>query len=82
MTMETETETGLKTSSFKIGGICSCEFKMVERRMKRLKGVESYSANPIMNQLKVTYNPSIVSLDDIVKAVSRAGAKATLIGSD
>ena len=82
MTRETETEMGLKTSSFKISGICSCEFKMVERRMKRLKGVESYSTNPITSQLTVTYDPSMVGHDDIVKAVSRTGAKATLIGSE
>ena len=81
MAKDTKDGEGLTTSSFKITGICSCEYKMIEKRMKKLKGVESYTTNPITSQLKVTYDSSLVSPDDIVKAASRAGAKAILISS-
>ena len=82
--METERNGGenLDSSSFRIEGICSCEFKIVEKKLKHLKGVHSYSLNPVTSQLKITYDRSLVSVEGIQKAVSKAGAKATLMKSD
>jgi len=65
------------TVTFKIGGMCSCEGPMVEKRLNKLKGVESYSLNLTMNQLKVVYDPSVVSLEEIEKAAAKGGAKTT-----
>jgi len=50
---------------------------MVEKRLNKLKGVESYSLNLTMNQLKVVYDPSVVSLEEIEKAAAKGGAKTT-----
>jgi copper chaperone CopZ len=50
---------------------------MLEKRLNKLKGVESFSLNLIMNQLKVVYDPSVVSIEDIEKAAAKAGAKTT-----
>lgn len=82
--MENEKKDGevLERSVFKITGICSCEAKIVEKKMKNLEGVASYTMNPITNQLKVTYDPTLVTIDGIKKAVSKAGATATLMRSD
>ena len=49
---------------------------MVERRVNALKGVTAFTLNPITNQLKVTYDPAAVSVDDIVMAVKKAGVTA------
>ena len=67
----------METVTFKIGGMCSCEGPMVEKRLNKLKGVESFSLNLIMNQLKVVYDPAVVSIEDIEKAAAKAGAKTT-----
>ncbi|MBI0583195.1 MAG: heavy-metal-associated domain-containing protein [Methanomassiliicoccus sp.] len=72
---------GLETANFKITGLCSCEFKIIEKKMKALEGVDSYSLNPVTNQLKVTYNKSLQTIEGIQKAVSKAGGKASLMKS-
>lgn len=69
----------METVTFKIGGMCSCEGPMVEKRLNKLKGVESFSLNLIMNQLKVVYDPSVISIADIEKAAAKAGTKTTRI---
>lgn len=64
----------MESVTFKIGGMCSCEGPMVEKRLKRLKGVDSFSLNLILNRLRVVYDPSVVSIEDIGKAAAKAGA--------
>ena len=73
---------GLETANFKISGICSCESKIIEKKMKNLEGVKNYSLNFVTNQLKVTFDRSLVTVEAIQKAVSKAGAKAVLLKSD
>lgn len=71
----------MTSATFRIDGMsCSCEGQMVEKRVKALKGVTSVSLNPITNQMKVTYDPSAVSIGEIEAAVKKAGAKAVLVG--
>lgn len=67
----------METVSFKVGGMCSCEGPMVEKRLNKLKGVESFSLNLITNQLKVVYDPAAVTIEEIEKAAAKAGAKTT-----
>ncbi len=69
----------METMSFKIEGMaCSCEASIVEKRVKKLAGVESYAFNPITNAMKLTFDPQLVSVQDIEKAVAKAGLKAIL----
>ncbi len=71
---------GLDSLVFRIDGMsCSCEGRMAEKRVKALKGVKNLSFNPVTNQMKVTLDPSFASVDEVEKAVSKAGAKAVLI---
>ena len=68
---------GPATTTFRLEGLgCACEGQMVERRVKALKGVTTFTLNGITNQLKVTYDPAAVSVDDIVMAVKKAGVTA------
>ncbi len=79
---EKKVEDGLVTATFKIEGLsCSCEGEIVEKRVKSLHGVKSYSLNPVTYQMKLTYDPLTVSTQDIEKSVSKAGARAILIKS-
>ncbi len=71
---------GLQLVAFRIDGMsCSCEGVMVEKRVKSLEGVKDFSLNPITNQMKLTYDPSALSIKDIETAVKKAGAKAVLV---
>jgi Cu+-exporting ATPase len=70
----------METVTFAILGMgCSCEGKIVEKRVKALPGVESFSLNPITNRLNLTYDPAIVSIPEVEKAVRRAGVTAVLL---
>lgn len=73
---------GLKAMTFKIEGMsCSCEGQIIEKKMRLLQGVKTFSLNPITNQIRVTFDPLTVSIVDIEKVVSKAGMKAVLIKS-
>ena len=73
---------GTQTASFRIEGLsCSCEGTIVEKRVKALKGVKSYLLNPITYKMKITYDPTAVTIDDIQKTVSKAGVKAVLLAT-
>jgi copper chaperone CopZ len=79
MVNEERAKEGLVTSSFKITGLCSCEGKIIEKKMKNLIGVKEYSLNPVTNNLKVTYDSSQLNIEGIQNAVSKAGGRATLM---
>jgi Cd2+/Zn2+-exporting ATPase len=73
---------GLEIATFRIEGLsCSCEGQIVEKRVKSLRGIAAFSLNAITNQLKVSYDPSIVSIPDIETAVKKAGGTAMPVRS-
>lgn len=64
--------------TFKLEGMgCSCEAKIVEKRLKALKGVKTYSINPISNWLKISFDSAIVTTDDIKKTIAKCGITAS-----
>ncbi len=78
--METGRKTAEKTevATFKLEGLgCSCEAKIVEKRIKALNGVKSFDINPISNRVKISYDPSLVSTEDLKKTISKCGLKAS-----
>ena len=73
---------GLETATYRIEGLgCSCEGQIVEKRVKALKGVMIFGLNPITNQMKLTFDPSAVSLREIEMAVRKAGVTAVPVTS-
>jgi len=67
----------METAVFRIEGLsCSCDGSIVEKRVKKLRGVESFALNAFTNQLKVSFDPSAVTLSDIQTSVEKAGVKA------
>jgi len=71
----------VEIGTFQIEGLCSCEGQIVEKRVKSLRGIAAFSLNAITNQMKVTYDPSIVSIPDIETAVKKAGGTAIPVKS-
>ena len=64
--------------TFKLEGLgCSCEAKIVEKRLKALKGVKTYNINPISNWLKISFDSSLVTTDDIKKTIAKCGITAS-----
>ena len=71
---------GLETATFRIEGLgCACEGQMVERRVTALKGTTAFSLNPLTNRMRVSYDPALVSLDEILTAVRKADASTVLV---
>ena len=71
----------METAVFRIEGLgCSCEGSIVEKRVKKLRGVESFLLNTFTNQLRVSFDPSAVTMWDIQATVEKAGVKAVLMG--
>ena len=65
--------------TFKLQGLgCACEAN-VEKRLKSLKGVKTYNINPISNWLKVSFDSSLVTTDDIKKTIAKCGVTASPI---
>jgi Cu+-exporting ATPase len=79
MRKDTDEEEGWETAKFQLEGLgCSCEAQIVEKRLKRLKGVKSFALNPVTNRMTLTYDSASVTIQDIQKAVAKAGLKAVL----
>jgi Cd2+/Zn2+-exporting ATPase len=70
----------LDIATFRIEGLgCSCEGQIVEKQVKSLQGIVAFGLNPITNKMKVSYDPSIVTIHDIEAAVKKAGVNAILL---
>jgi len=67
----------LEIATFRVEKLgCSCEGQIVEKQVKSLRGIVAFGLNPITNKMKVSYDPSIVSIHDIEAAVKKAGVTA------
>jgi len=72
----------LTSATFEITGLgCSCAGQIVEKRVKALKGIKTFSLNPITNQMKLSYDAAVLSVQEIQTAVKKAGAAAVPIAA-
>jgi copper chaperone CopZ len=70
----------MENVTFRVTGMsCSCEGSIVEKRVKKLRGVGSWVLNPFTNQLRVFFDPEAVTIPDIQKTVAKAGVKPELM---
>jgi Cu+-exporting ATPase len=75
-----ESKNGTQNVTFKLEGLsCGCEAKIIEKKIKGLKGIKEVNINPISNWLKVTYDSSLVAPEEMIKAISKTGIKASPI---
>jgi Cu+-exporting ATPase len=67
----------LEIATFRIDGLrCSCEGQIVEKQVRSLRGIVAFGLNPITNKMKISYDPSVVTIHDIETAVKKAGVTA------
>ncbi len=75
-------QTQLQTVVFRIDGLsCSCEASIVEKRVKAVKGVTTFSFNTFTYRLKVTFDPVVTSVEAIQSSVSKAGVRPVQLPS-
>ncbi|MFA5544004.1 MAG: copper ion binding protein, partial [Bacilli bacterium] len=60
------------------GMTCTACANAVERATKKLEGVKSSNVNYATEKLTIEYDPTLTTLEDIKKAVNKAGYKAII----
>jgi len=69
----------MTAKTFNIEGMtCAACAKAVERATKKLEGVQESSVNLATEKLSITYDEAKVTVEEIQKAVEKAGYKASL----
>ena len=59
-----------------LGMTCAACQAHVEKAVKKLDGVKTCDVNLLLNNMKVEFDDKVVSKEDIVDAVSKAGYSA------
>jgi Cd2+/Zn2+-exporting ATPase len=76
-----ETEENTKSAVLRIEEMdCADESEIVEKKLKSLPGIRNFDIYLVTREVKITYDPSRTSVQDIVKAVAETGMKASMAG--
>ena len=68
-----------ETLALRIEGMdCSCEAQLLEREFSGLAGVTDFDVDAVAQKVRVTFDPSRVTAQDIVRSVSATGMTASL----
>lgn len=68
------------TVTLKIEGMdCADESEIIEKKMKSLAGVKDFDINLMTQQIKISYDPSFISVQDMIKAIAETGMRASLV---
>jgi Cd2+/Zn2+-exporting ATPase len=68
-----------ETLALRIEGMdCSCEAQLLEREFSGLAGVTDFDMDAVAQKVRVTFDPSRVTAQDIVRSVSATGMTASL----
>ncbi len=57
---------------------CSDESEVITRKLKSVYGVGDFKVNLMMEQVEVSYDPSRVSVQDLIKSIAETGMRASL----
>lgn len=58
---------------------CANESVIIEKKMKSLAGIKNFDINLMTQGVKIFYDPSFISVQDIIKAIAETGMKASMI---
>ncbi len=74
-----EAEDKNKSAVLHIEGMdCEDEVSVIEKKMKSLKGLESFQVDLMSQTLRVRYDPGLLSVQEIIKSMAETGMKARL----
>ena len=69
-----------ETATLQIAGMsCSCEAELIQKKLSSLAGVKTCDVNAVSKQVRVPYDPALVTVQDIIKSVSETGMNASLV---
>jgi len=57
---------------------CEDEVSLIGKKMKSLKGLESFRVDLMSQTLRVQYDPALLSVQEIIKSIAETGMKARL----
>ncbi|MCC6542927.1 MAG: cation-translocating P-type ATPase, partial [Nitrospirae bacterium] len=57
---------------------CENEARLVKNSVQGLNGIKGCDANLVSRSLKVSYDPALISIKDLLKAIDKTGMKASL----
>ncbi len=57
---------------------CEDETALIDKKMKSLKGLESFRVDLMTQSLRVQYDPGMLSVQEIIKSIAETGMKARL----
>lgn len=71
-----EAEDRTKSAVLHIEGTdCEDETTLIEKKMKSLRGLESFRVDLMSEALRVQYDPGLLSVQEIIKSVAETGMK-------
>lgn len=78
--LEHENQRVTETIAIYIEGMdCACEANLIEKKLGSLAGVENYDVNTVSKQVRVFYDPSQVTVQDIIRSIPETGMNASLV---
>ena len=70
----------MQKAKFDIQGMtCSSCSSHVDKAVNQLKGIQNVNVNLLSNSMTLEYDEKLLSIEDIIKAVDKAGYGATLL---
>ncbi len=71
-------EGSLETVALQIEGMsCSCEADLIGKKLHSLSGVSSIEVSPVSKQAHISFHPSLVTVQDIIRSISETGMNAS-----
>lgn len=78
-----EEKTNYREVTLTIEGMdCSKEQEIIEKKFKTLNGIVKFDIYLMSEQIKIQYNPSFLSVQDVVKSIAETGMKASLVKTE
>ena len=76
-------EPAIETVTLQIGGMdCTCNADLLARKLDALTGIRSHEITPVTGQARVSYDPEVISVQEIIRTVAEAGMTASQIRSE
>ncbi len=67
----------LETHKLIVEGMdCQDEVQIIEKKLKSLSGIKSFEIYLATQSVKVVYDPSLISIQQIIKNIAETGMKA------
>lgn len=71
---------GTETVTLQVHGMdCTCNADLLARKLTALAGIVGHEITPVTGQARITYNPAVVNVQEIIRTVAETGMTASLV---